>query len=86
MEYIVPGIDTALDVLYVGGCKDNEKGKGAGTWRRKRVIPRDFCTGLEVFATLPCLKGITSKGLLYSTSNSTQCYMPIWMGGSFGGE
>ena len=86
IEYIVPGIDTALDVLYVGGAQDSEKGKGAGTWRQKRGIPWDFCTGLEVFATLLCLKWITSKGLLYSTGNSTQCYMPVWMGGSFRGE
>ena len=86
MEYIVPGIDTAPDVLYVGGCTGSEKGRGSGTWRRKRVIPWAFCTGLEVFATLLCLKWITSKGLLYSTGNSTQCYMPVWMGESFWGE
>ena len=62
-------------------AQDSGKGKGAGTWRRIRATPWDFCTGLEVCATLLCLKWVTSKGLLYSTWNSTQCYMPLWMGG-----
>ena len=36
--------------------------------------------------TLPYLKWITNKDLLYSTGNSAQCYMADWMGGEFGGE
>ena len=32
------------------------------------------------------IKWITSKGLLYSTGNSAQCYVVAWMGGEFGGE
>ena len=32
------------------------------------------------------IKWITSKGLLYSTGNSAQCYVAAWMGGEFGGE
>ena len=36
--------------------------------------------------TLPYLKWITNKDLLYSTGNSAQCYMTAWMEGEFGGE
>ena len=32
------------------------------------------------------LKWIPNKDLLYSTWNSPQCYMPVWMEGRFGGE
>ena len=32
------------------------------------------------------IKWINSKGLLYSTGNSAQCYVVAWMGGEFGGE
>ena len=31
-------------------------------------------------------KQITNKDLLYSTGDSTQYYVPAWMGGEFGGE
>ena len=34
--------------------------------------------------TLLCLKWITNKDLLHSTWNSSQCYMPVWMGGGLG--
>ena len=34
--------------------------------------------------TLPYLKWITSKGLLYSTGNSAHCFVAAWMGGEFG--
>jgi len=36
--------------------------------------------------TLLHLKWVTNKDLLYSTGNSTQCYVAAWMGGEFGGE
>ena len=36
--------------------------------------------------TLLCLKQITNKDLLYSTWNSTPCYVAACMGGEFGGE
>ena len=36
--------------------------------------------------TLPCLKWITNKVLLYSTGNSAQCYAAAWTGEEFGGE
>ena len=39
----------------------------------------------KVMYTLLCLKWITSKDLLYSTWNSAQCCMPVWIGG-FQGE
>ena len=32
------------------------------------------------------LKWITHKVLLYSTLNSAQCHVAVWMGGEFGGE
>ena len=38
----------------------------------------------KVMYTLLYLKCITNKDLLYSTWNSTQCYVPAWMGGGLG--
>ena len=32
------------------------------------------------------LKWIINKDLLYTTWNSAQCYMAVWMGGEFGRE
>ena len=40
----------------------------------------------KIMYTLLCLKWITSKDLLYSTWNSAQCCLPVWMGGRFQGE
>ena len=36
--------------------------------------------------TILYLRWITNKDLLYSTWNSVQCYMAVWMGGEFGRE
>ena len=36
--------------------------------------------------TLLCLNWMTNKDLLYSTRNSTQCYVAAWMGGDVGRE
>ena len=36
--------------------------------------------------TLPYLRWITNKDLLYGTWNSAQRYVAGWMGGEFGGE
>ena len=36
--------------------------------------------------TMLYLKWKTNKDLLYSTGNSAQCYVVVWMGGDFGGE
>ena len=44
---------------------------------------RDF--GTDTY-TLLYLQQITNKDLLYSTGNSAQCYVAVWMGGKFGGE
>src|SRR5574337_463747 len=38
----------------------------------------------KVMYTLLYLKWITNKDLLYSTCNSTQCYVPAWMGRVWG--
>ena len=38
--------------------------------------------GMDIY-TLLSLKWITKKDLLYSTWNSTQCYMAAWTGGEF---
>ena len=46
-------------------------------------IVREF--GIDMY-TLLYLKRITNKYLLYSTGNSTQCYVAAWMGGEFQGE
>ena len=40
----------------------------------------------KVMYTLPYLKWITNKNLLYSTWNSVQCCVSAWMGGVFGRE
>ena len=52
---------------------------------RGRMGGRDREFGKDMY-TLLCLKWITSKDLLYSTWNSSQCYVIAWMGGEFGGN
>ena len=54
------------------------KGEGCG----ERIV-REF--GIYMYTVL-YLKRITNKDLLYSTENSAQCYVAVWMGGEFGGE
>ena len=44
-------------------------------------IVREF--GMDMYTFL-YLKWITNKNLLYSTCNSTQCYVPAWMGWVWG--
>ena len=51
-------------------------------WLPGEVTVRD--SG-KVLDTLLYLKCITNKDLLYSTWNSSQCYVPAWMGEGFGG-
>ena len=56
------------------------------TWKMNSQLPgegrvRDF--GVDMY-TLPYLKWVTSKDLLYSSGNSAQCYVAAWMGGGFG--
>ena len=41
--------------------------------------------GMSMYIPL-YLKWITYKVLLYSTWNSAQCYVAVWMGVEFGGE
>ena len=50
-------------------------------WREG--ILKEFGTNSYI---LLYLKWIINKGLLYSTGNSTECYMATWMGGEFVGE
>ena len=47
---------------------------------------RDSCGFGRVRYTLLHLKWITNKDLLYSTWNSAQCYVAVWMGEGLGGE
>ena len=42
---------------------------------------REF--GMDTYMLL-YLKWITNKVLLYSTGNSAQCYVAVWMGGENG--
>ena len=44
-------------------------------------IVREF--GMDMY-TLPYIKWITNKDLLYSTGNPAQCYVAAWMEGSMG--
>ena len=46
-------------------------------------IVREF--GRDMYTQL-YLKWITNKDLLYSTWNSAQCYVVVWMGKEIGGE
>ena len=39
--------------------------------------------GMDTY-TLLYLKWKSNRDLLYSTGNSTQCYVAAWMGGGFG--
>ena len=41
--------------------------------------------GIDMY-TLLYFKWITTKDRLYSTEDSTQCYVVAWMGGESGGE
>ena len=51
--------------------------------RMEKEIAREF--GINIYTPL-YLKWITNKVLQYSTGNSAQCYVAVWMGGEFGGE
>ena len=55
----------------------------AGGEKQEEGIVREF--GMDMY-TLLYLKWITNKDLLYSTWNSTQCYVPAWIVRGFGGE
>jgi len=46
---------------------------------------RDREVGMDRY-TLLYLKWRTNKDLLWSTGNSAQCYVLVWVGGEFGGE
>ena len=52
---------------------------------RGRMRGRDSEFGMDMY-TLLSLKWITKKDLLYSTWNSTQCYMAAWTEMGFDGE
>ena len=52
-------------------------------WLLRGWTVRDFG---KVMYKLLYLKWIANKDLLYRTWNSTQCYVPAWMGGVVGGE
>ena len=56
--------------------KQSYSGQGKGRVRESGMVMH----------TLLYLKRITNKDLLYSTANSTQCYVAVWKGGEFGGE
>ena len=55
---------------------------GRGEGCREGMV-REF--GMDMYTPL-YLKRITSKGLLYSTGDSAQCYVAAWMAGEFRGE
>ena len=44
---------------------------------------RDIQGVWDGYAPTAVFKWITDKDLLYSTRNSTQCYVAAWMGGEF---
>ena len=62
--------------------RERTYGWGWGEGCREGIV-KEFRMDLY---TLLCLKYKTNKDLLYSTGNSTQCYVAIWMGGELGGE
>ena len=55
---------------------------GRGEGCREGMV-REFGMGMDIPLYL---KRITSKGLLYSTGDSAQCYVAAWMAGEFRGE
>ena len=64
--------------------KTENKFMVARKWGRMgEGIVREFG---KVVHTLIYFKWITKKDILYSTWNSAQCYLAVWMGGRFRGE
>ena len=55
----------------------------AGGKKRGKIVGGGI--GIDMY-TLPRLKWITTKDLLYSTQNSAQCRVATWMGREFGGK
>ena len=53
----------------------------SGEKDRREGLVRVF--GMVMY-TLLYLKWVTNKDLLYSTWNSTECYVTAWMEGEFG--
>ena len=77
-------------LIHVGNClllhlhkKTHRLRERTYGYQGGRVVGREIGTDMY---TLLYLKWITSKDLLYSTGNSTQCNAAGWMGGEFGGE
>ena len=62
--YLMPGFVKILFIIVTWGD------------RLKEGIVREF--GIEKYTRL-YLKWITNKLLLYSTENSAQCYVAVWM-------
>ena len=65
-------IDLENELVVAEG---QEEGWGRDSWH----------AGMNMY-TLLYIKWITNKVLLYSTWNSAQCYMAVWMGEEFEGE
>ena len=68
---------TAISILFLALMTNTSPA------RNMEGIVREF--GVNMY-TLLYLKWITNKDLLYSTGNSAQCYVAVWMGEDFGGE
>ena len=52
-------------------------------FKKRKGVSRDFLDSLVV-KNPPASARDTNKDLLYSTENSTQCYVEAWMGGRLG--
>ena len=80
------------DILYIWTLKGNDtneliKQKEIHRLESKLMIVGDqkVRESEKVMYTLVYLKWIANKYLLYNTWNPTQCYVPAWIRGGFGG-
>ena len=65
----------------------HRRGKQTYGWRAGQRVVKGIVRESGTFMyTLLYSKWMTNKDLLYSTWNSTQCYVAAWLGGGFGGK
>ena len=72
-------------------CKWTHKTKRLTDLENERMVVGGGGEGIvrefgKVMYTLLYSKWITNKDLLYSTWNSTKCYVPAWTGEGYGGK
>ena len=87
-----PDREISYDILYMWNLKRKDKWTYLQNRKTHRLRKQTHGCWLEEMVkdfgklkyTLLYLKWITNKSLLYTTWNSTQYYVPAWMGGGLG--